>query len=191
MSDHLKHTTSGHLYHGPHGHLSIVCPSGGGCACLDGSTPCSLCPGDTPTQFHVTFTGITLCSGCVDCDAEGISAQIDGGSTINGTYVLTKNGACGWTATAPCTATLYTATGCSGSSAPLEFAVDLVRINASTFRLQVTDVGANVLIFTADITTAACCAGFTAPNATAGCGCSGTPTVFALGTGGSATVTVC
>ena len=201
MSNHLKSSATGHLIHGPGGHLSIGCPTGGGgggggggCSCLDTFAPCSLCPGDTPTQFHVSFTGISLCPGCVDCADSGTSMKIDAGSTINGSYILAKNGACGWTtpsADVPCTATFYTGAGCTGSSAPIEFAVDLVRINASTFRLQITDAGGNILIFTADITTTACCAGFTAANANAGCGCSGTPTVFSLGSGGTATVTPC
>src|ERR1700719_3355335 len=45
------------------------CPdSGGGCPCPDLSEPCSFCSDAVPTQFHVTFTGIALCGGCIDCD---------------------------------------------------------------------------------------------------------------------------
>src|SRR5665213_3319291 len=108
---HLKHNSSGNLIHGPDGHLVRAC---GSCPCIDASA-CANCPGDTPTQFHVSFTGITPCSGCVACPATGESLQI-GAAAINGTYLLSRNGACAWTTYSPTiagSATLYASTSCT------------------------------------------------------------------------------
>src|SRR5689334_4320998 len=67
------------------------CPGGGGgggpggCPCAAVVDPCSFCSDATPTQFHVTFIGIALCSSCIDCSDTGTSVQLSG--TINGTYL--------------------------------------------------------------------------------------------------------
>lgn len=199
MPFHLKHSATGHLMYGPNGHLSSGCPGsgggggggGGGCACLDTVSPCSLCAGDTPSQFHVSIVGVTICADCVACGTSGPWARAGAGASVNGSYVLTKNGACGWTAGIPAmTANLYATSGCGGSPTPLDFAVDLVRIAGNIFRLQITDAGGNVLIFTGDVTIAACCTAFTI-SSTGGCGCLGSPAVFFIGSGGTATVTPC
>ncbi|MDB5353593.1 MAG: hypothetical protein JWN24_46 [Phycisphaerales bacterium] len=195
FSSHLKHGPGGHLIHNAAGNLIHDCaPAAGGCPCID-STGCGSCPGDTPTRFHVTFAGITLCPGCVGCPATGLSMKIDAGSAVNGTYLLSRNGACAWTAFAdlvPCTATEYASTDCTGASSGFGFAIQQVRINATQFRLQITDSSNTILLFDATITSAACCVSYTVANALTTCACAGVgPTIYALGTGGTATVTPC
>jgi hypothetical protein len=169
---HIKHGADGHLMHGPDGHLADGCGSGEECACFS-VFPCADCPDITPSQFHVTFAGITLCSGCVSCDSAD----------------------CAWTIAAtsvPCTGTIYGSTDCSGDSAPIGFAVQQVRVSGTQFEIQITDDSNTVLLFNATIDAAKCCAGYTVANALTACGCDGiTDAIFALGTGGTATVTPC
>ncbi|HET6246548.1 MAG TPA: hypothetical protein VFE47_02530 [Tepidisphaeraceae bacterium] len=190
---HLKHSFStGNLLHGPTGNLVHGCAPPE-CAC--GTTPeCDNCPDATPSQFHVTFTGITLCTGCVACDGLGISVQLAEGASIDGTYALSHNGDCAWTAFAedvPVTGEVYGSSDCSGSSTPLTFAIQQVRINGTQFRLQVTDDSNTVLLFDAVVDAANCCAGYTVDNSLMGCGCGGDGETIEMGTGGSATVTPC
>jgi hypothetical protein len=190
----LKHATDGKLMHGPHGHLVDGCGAGPGCACA-ADTPCANCPDVTPLQFHVTFTGITLCLDCVACDGAGISFQIDEGSSLNGTYLLTQNGDCAWTASSmdvPCTGKTYSTGDCSGASTPLAFAVQQVRISSTQFELQVTDDSNTILLFNATLAAANCCAGYTVGNGLTTCGCAiGEDLLVTLGTGGTATVIPC
>ncbi|HEX4795512.1 MAG TPA: hypothetical protein VH370_17100 [Humisphaera sp.] len=185
---HLKHrSSSGHLIHGPHGHLSRRCS---GCGCADLLNMCVYCPDATPSQFHVTFSGITLCTDCVNCD-DGSSAKIDGGSSINGTYLMAKDGPCGWVTESddiPCTLTVYSGADCSGTAVPLKLAIEQQRIDANTFLLQITDEGNSILVFSATVTTEKCCASYTVSNENTSCSCGDT---IILGVGGSATVTPC
>src|SRR5690349_14216273 len=88
---------SGHLFSDAGG--CACCPDGGGggaCPCPDLVTPCAYCSDATPTQFHVSFTGISLCTACTDCSATSTSAKVNPGSSINSTYLLSKNGNCSW-----------------------------------------------------------------------------------------------
>ena len=190
---HLKHATSGHLLHGPTGNLVRDCGSPP-CAC-PADSPCDSCPDATPLQFHVTFTDVSLCPDCVSCPDAGFSLRMNDGSVLNGTYVLTRNGSCAWTAFStgvPCSATLYTSTDCTGDGTPVTFAIQQVRINSTQFRLQVTDDTNTILLFDAIVNAAACCAAYSVDNGLTDCGCVvGDTTVVALGTGGSATVTPC
>src|SRR5665213_2435625 len=157
-SNNLKHAGDGNLMHGPHGHLADGCGAGAACPCPS-ETTCQNCPDVTPTQFHVTFTGIALCTGCVSCDGGGVSFQLDDGAAINGTYLLTQNGDCAWTISSmdvPCTGKGYSTEDCSGTSLPLEFAVQQVRISSTQFLLQVTDDSNTVLLFNATLDAAKC-----------------------------------
>jgi hypothetical protein len=193
LFSHLKHGPGGHLIHNAAGNLVHDCAPSAGCPCVD-PTPCTLCPGDTPTQFHVTFAGIVLCPGCVACPAMGVSLKINAGSAINGTYLLSRNGACAWTAfstSVPCGATEYASTDCTGANAAVAFAIQHVRISATQFRLQITDASNTILLFDAIVTTEPCCVSYTVGNGLTTCGCAGGPTVYTLATGGTATVTAC
>jgi hypothetical protein len=169
------------------------CPdSGGACPCPDLSEPCSFCSDAVPTQFHVTFTGIALCAGCIDCSATGTSLQLSG--SINGTYLMPANGECGWATFAsdvPLSATFFTGPGCSGTSVPAQFSIAQTRISATQFRLQIADSTNTVFIFRATITTARCCTSYTATNDLATCGCTNPTGIITAGTGGLATVTRC
>ena len=167
--------------------------SGGGCPCADLVHACSFCTDATPTQFHITFTGVSLCTGCVNCDSSGTSLQLSG-SSLNGTFVLTENGTCGWSAPpsdVPVTATFYTATGCTGTPAPAEFGIDQIRISSTQFQLQVVDSSGTVYLFRATIDLATCCNGYTAPNELTDCGCAAGSSFITAATGGTATVTPC
>ena len=159
------------------------------------STPaCPNCPDATPSQFHVTFTGITLCTGCISCDALGVSLQLADGSAIDGTYLLTHNGDCAWTAFStdvPASATLYLSTDCTGSPTPIEFAIQQERLNASQFRLQITDDSGTILIFDAIVNASDCCAGYMIASSLTSCGCGEDGETIDMGHGGSATVTPC
>jgi hypothetical protein len=162
--------------------------TGGGCGCPDG-TPCSYCADATPSQFHVTFAGIMSCAGCVDCGITATSLQVSG--SPNGTYLLAKNGPCSWTVPASsATATFYTEPGCAGPSVPAQFGIDLTRISATQFRLQISDGTNTVLLFNATITLADCCTSFIVANQLTACGCDSGSFITA-GTSGSATLTVC
>lgn len=166
---------------------------GGGCPCPDLAHPCSFCPDATPTQFHVTFTGVTLCTGCVNCDSTGTSLQLSG-SSINGTFVLTENGTCGWSVApsdVPITATFYTATGCTGISVPAQFGIDQIRISSTQFQLQIVDSTETVYLFRATIDLAHCCEGYTIANELTACGCVTSSSFITAATGGTATVTPC
>jgi hypothetical protein len=189
----LKHGSDGHLLHGPTGNLVRGCSSAPTCDCA--STPaCANCPDATPSQFHVTFVGVTLCTGCVSCDALGVSLQMTADSVLDGTYVLTHNGDCAWTASSTgvdASATLYPSLDCTGSPTPIGFAIQQVRINATQFRLQVTDDSNTILLFDAIVNASACCAGYTVSNSLLGCGCGEDGEAVDMGTGGSATVTPC
>ena len=189
---HLKHSSSGNLLRASDGNLVHGCGSPT-CAC--GSTPtCDLCPDATPSQFHVTFTGITLCSGCVSCPAAGVSFELADGCVLDGTYVLTHNGACAWTAFStdvPCSASLFASTDCSGGPVPIGFAIQQVRISSTQFRLQVTDDSNTILLFDAIVTAGVCCGGYTVDSDLTTCGCNEDATLFTLATGGTATVTPC
>lgn len=192
MANNLKRSSDGTLLHGPGGHLVYQCAPGR-CACA--SLPaCTNCPDATPAQFHVSFVDVVLCIGCVPCADLGISGQLSAGAAINGTYVLTRNGNCAWTAFAdvvPASGNLYGSADCSGSPSPITFAIQLVRVSATQFVLQVTDDSNLVLLFDATITTAGCCAGFTVSNGQTACGCGGEAGSLALGKGGMAVVTPC
>jgi hypothetical protein len=194
FSSHLKHGPGGHLIHNAAGNLVRDCAPPPGCPCVD-PTPCTLCPGDTPTRFHVTFAGVTLCPGCVGCPATGVSLKINAGSSINGTYLLSRNGSCAWTAFSPlvpCGATEFASTDCTGANAAVAFAIQHLRISATQFRLQVTDASNTILLFDATITSSPCCVSYTVGNSLTTCGCAGAgPTVYTLATGGTATVTAC
>jgi hypothetical protein len=174
---------------------TVCCASvGGPCLCID-SFGCGFCPGDTPTQFHITFAALTLCTGCVSCPATGLSMKIDAGSTINGTYLLSRNGSCAWTAFSDvvlASAHEYASLDCTGANSGFGFAIQLVRINATQFLVQITDSSNTILLFNATVTFATCCVSFTVANGLTSCACSGVgPTIYALASGGTATVTPC
>jgi hypothetical protein len=121
--------------------------------------------------------------------------QITAGSTINGTYLLSRNGSCAWTCfspSVPTTGTEYASTTCTGGSAGFGFAIQLVRTSTTQFKLQITDASNQILLFNATYTTTPCCVTFTVNNALTTCGCAGTgPTIYTLGTGGTGSVTPC
>jgi hypothetical protein len=190
---HLKHAASGHLLHGPAGNLVRDCGAAP-CAC-PADSPCDWCADATPSQFHVTFTDVSLCPDCVSCADAGFSLRMNDGSALDGTYLLARNGSCAWTAfstSVPCSATLDSSTDCTGDGAPVGFAILLVRINSSQFRLQVTDDTNTILLFDAIVDAADCCAAYSVDNDLTDCGCVvGDTTTITAGTGGSATVTPC
>jgi hypothetical protein len=173
-----------------------------GCAC--GSVfPCPNCsPGPTPTQFHVTLSGITVCSGCITCPDLGTFSIQFVNTTINGTYLITQNGDCAWTAFSAAgggpivtTANLYFSGDCTGTPQPFDFALNLVRISSTQFAFQVTDDSNTLLIFDQVLSVPTCCQSFTMTN-NAACGCytllnSGGVEGVGLGSGGTASFTPC
>ncbi|HWE02451.1 MAG TPA: hypothetical protein VG326_08565 [Tepidisphaeraceae bacterium] len=190
----LKHAADGNLMHGPHGHLADGCGGGAACPCA-AATRCGNCPDVTPTQFHVTFTGVTICADCVSCGS-GLSFQMTEGSTLEGTFVLTQNGDCAWTAFASdvgCSGKFYFSDDCSGEATEITFAVQQVRTGPTQFEIQVTDESNEVLLFSATLDAGACCAGYSVLNGLMMCGCAGDgdSLIVALGSGGTATVTPC
>jgi hypothetical protein len=175
---------------------SSCCCNTANCTCGGASPACTLCTlGDSILKYHVTFSGITLCPGCVSCPATGLSMNITAGSTINGTYLLTQNGACAWTCFSnlvPTTGKEWASTNCTGANQGLGWAIQLVRISTTQFRLQITDASNTILLFDAFYTSTPCCVNFTVSNALTTCACSGTgPTIYALGTGGTGSVSAC
>ncbi len=142
----------------------------------------------------MTFTGVTLCTGCVSCPAAGVSFQLAEGCSIDGTYVITHDGACAWTMFStgvPCSASLFASADCGGSPVAVGFAIQQVRISPTQFRLQVTDSSNTILLFDATVTASACCAGYTVDSDLSACGCGDDDSTFILATGGTATVTPC
>ena len=164
----LKRGPSGNLLHGSAGNLVKTC--GGGCPC-NSPMACHFCSPPIAGQFHVTFTGVGLCTTCVNCPAAGLSFNVTGGSSLNGTYILTRNGECAWTRFAvdvPCSASGYPSTDCTGTATPYTFAIQQVRISATQFQLQVISDATPILLFNAVIDVASCCAGYTTAECAAG-----------------------
>ncbi|HZL38015.1 MAG TPA: hypothetical protein VFC78_22055 [Tepidisphaeraceae bacterium] len=192
MTPQLKHGTITPLLT-PAGSPAInsdCCCGSGGCACID-ATQCTDCTeNDTPTQFHVTFSGITLPGGCTWCGGRSIGGTASGG---NGTFTLTRNGSCGWSTFSPTFAgsgTIYTDSACTLHATAINFTALLTRTSATAFRLQIVDSSSFIMLFDATYTTTPCCVSFTVSNAITSAGCYGGSDV-ALGYGGSATVTPC
>lgn len=75
---HLKRGSSGHLLHGNSGHLVDTCGSGCCLACPQSPTIC------LPTQWTVSFTGVTIDTSCQS--AEGLAVSASG--TLDGTYAV-------------------------------------------------------------------------------------------------------
>lgn len=190
----LKRGTDGTLLHEMQGHLVSQClPLS--CPCPAAINACANCGDATPTQFHVTFTDVVPCPGCTAC-ADAASGVTLAGCVINGTYLLTHNGSCAWTAAAslvPCSGRLYFATDCTGDFNAFGVAIQLVRITAGQFLLQVSDDSQRILLFNATVSAPLCCAAFSTANQNANCGCgsSGGAVVINVGVGGMATVTPC
>jgi len=77
-------------------------PNGGtaaDCACCDGdctasATACVNCDDVTPSQYQVTFSGVTECVGCLDVATTGI--VITELKALNSTFTLSQTVNCEW-----------------------------------------------------------------------------------------------
>lgn len=182
----------------------VCCGGAGGCAC-SALPNCSTCtPIQTvPSQFHVTITGCTATGACVDCMADGISAKST--ANMNGTYVVTRNGDCCWTAFSaigggPVGGTIdyYFNDTCSGAVAQTTtWAFDLCHLSGSggTFSFQIIDGNDFGILFDQKITAVPnCCSSFTLTSAITTTGCyTGTDgfDYLAMASGGTAVFTPC
>lgn len=172
-------------------------PLCGGCL-SDACPPVVACGECSPPQFHCTFSGVTICTGCnASPDPTDVcSTQVTG--FLNGTYVLTQD-------------LVFDPTGCTHRAAsnvtiaPF-FDAACTDPNGPAHTLEIWLAGGGVQLLVAAFTsggwgcftsslgaggTGDCCTGFTFVNQFSACappGCFGGDTT---GWGGSAVVTPC
>lgn len=186
--------------------FNAACCTCGGCyAPCPEEPPCPNCSGATVSKYHVTISGLSICTGCVDCPDYGLSVQTTPCTTINGTFELDANGdpACHWTAfsadlgyTVPCITNIYYSDTCDGTPTPTDHAMDLGRLLDGSFLFQIIDSYDLTLMFDGSITGVDCNCPFTITNNLTSCGCYSSPylpgsSYIAIATGGTASFTPC
>jgi len=90
------------------------------CGCTASGTSCTHCDDTTPSQYTVTFSGVTICTGCVQDQNTGsyINLSYNGGFNLNGTFTLTQNTSCVWESTRVNALTMeaFSDSGCTTST---------------------------------------------------------------------------
>ncbi len=151
-----------------------------------------------PSSLYVTFSGITLCTGCIDVGSKSINGA---GGSFDHSYCLTLNlfGVCARNKTGitDIVGTAYSSTGCFGliGSAGIDVGFSYEYTNIKNWYIiaaSITSGTTSSAIFYAEGTGANCCGlpiGSTYSNLLTSCG--GTQayaiggTIKAIGTGGT------
>ncbi|HWE04995.1 MAG TPA: hypothetical protein VG326_21485 [Tepidisphaeraceae bacterium] len=144
--------------------------------------------------------GVTGTGACVDCMADGVSAKSS--ASMNGTYVVTRNGDCCWTAFSaigggPVAGTIdyYFNDTCSGAVAQTnDWAFNLCHLSDGTFSFQIIDGNDFGIMFDQVFSSPGCCVSFTLNSAITTTGCyTGTDggLYMAMASGGTAVFTPC
>ncbi len=112
--------------------------------CTASETSCTNCTDVTPAEYQVTFSGVSLCTGCISA---GLSSSYQyawngtDNSEINTTHTLTQDAACTWQKTIANTITesTYSSSDCSGTPTTKNLDIRIVaqKTNGTTWRVYI------------------------------------------------------
>jgi len=104
------------------------------CTPVDPDDECTNCDDVTPSQYTVTFSGISLCEACVGPPSRKLS-WAGGFDTLNTAHVLSQDTSCKWVKTLAAAVVVEYGSSCTADSDTVDVSIVLEKTGATTWRL--------------------------------------------------------